>query len=104
MPATEDERISRTPRSQGNGNTPSRQTLYNPYVSLRRARQALDCTSPTALKAISEIEQQGILREVTGSRRNRLYVARDILDLLQAPFSPNKCHAEVASREGGSAP
>ena len=60
--------------------------FINPYVSLRRARQALDCTSPTALKAISEIEQQGILREVTGSRRNRLYVARDILDLLQAPI------------------
>lgn len=61
--------------------------FVNPYVGLRRARQALDCTSPTALKAISEIEQQGILQEVTGSRRNRLYLARDILNVLQAPVS-----------------
>lgn len=60
--------------------------FVNPYVNMRRARQLLDCTSPTAIKAINDIEAQGILREATGGQRNRVYIARDILNLLQAPI------------------
>jgi Fic family protein len=60
--------------------------FVNPYMTTRRARTVLQCTTPTALKAISEIEAQGLLTEVTGGRRNRVYVAREILDVLQAPM------------------
>jgi Fic family protein len=60
--------------------------FVNPYMTTRRARIVLQCTTPTALKAISEIEAQGILIEATGAQRNRIYVAREILDLLQAPI------------------
>ena len=37
---------------------------------------------PTATKLISRMESVGILREVTGRKRNRLYVADGVLDIL----------------------
>ena len=40
----------------------------------------------STIKAINDIEAQNILREATGGRRNRVYVARDILNVLQAPI------------------
>lgn len=61
--------------------------FINPYVTSQRAGSLLECTAPTALKAIGDLEAQGIIREVTGGRRNRVYVAREILDVLQAPLS-----------------
>lgn len=60
--------------------------FVNPYMTTRRARLVLKCSTPTAIKAIGEIEAQSILAEVTGSQRNRIYVARQILDVLQAPI------------------
>jgi Fic family protein len=61
--------------------------FVNPYVSNRRAEYFLACTAPTAIKAIGDLESEGILAEVTGRQRNRLYVAREILEVLQAPIS-----------------
>lgn len=60
--------------------------FVNPYMTTRRARSVLRCTTPTAIKAISEIEARGILTETTGAQRNRVYIAREILDVLQAPM------------------
>ena len=37
---------------------------------------------PTATKLISKMESAGVLREVTGRKRNRLYVADGIMDIL----------------------
>lgn len=62
--------------------------FVNPYMTTRRARGVLRCTTPTALKAIGDIEAQGILKEATGARRNRVYIAREILSVLQAPLQP----------------
>jgi Fic family protein len=60
--------------------------FVNPYVSVRRAAQVLGCTSPTAAKAIEELESRGILAESTGRQWGRMYLAKPILELLQAPL------------------
>ncbi len=80
-------RVSCPARSQSDFYPLARQTFINSYVSLRRARQVLECTSPTALKAIADLERQGIVHEITGGTRNRLHVASEILDVLQAPIA-----------------
>lgn len=60
--------------------------FINPYVSVRRATQLLDCTAPTAMKAIGELERQGVIAEATGRQWGRVYIAREILEILQAPL------------------
>lgn len=61
--------------------------FLNPYVTTRRAQAVLDCTTPTAIKAIADVQARGILVEVTGAQRNRVYVAREILAVLQAAIA-----------------
>ncbi len=60
--------------------------FVNPYVSAARTKRRLECSIPTALKAIAELEQLKIATETTGRQRNRVYVAREILEVLQAPI------------------
>jgi len=60
--------------------------FVNPYVSVRRASHQLGCSPPTAAKAIEELEKRGVLAEATGRQWGRLFLARQILELLQAPL------------------
>jgi Fic family protein len=60
--------------------------FVNPYVNVNRARTLLKCSAPTAGKAIAQLEERSILIEATGRQWNRWYVAREILDVLQAPI------------------
>lgn len=60
--------------------------FVNPYVSVRRAAQQLDCSPPTAAKAIQELEKRNVLAEATGRQWGRLFLSRQILELLQAPL------------------
>ena len=52
----------------------------------RRAEQFLGKTAPTAIKAIKDLEQKKIVLEMTGRGRNRVYLAREIMKILQAPL------------------
>lgn len=47
--------------------------------------KALKVTAPTAQKCIDTLEGAGFLREVTGRRRDRHYVAMAIIDVLNGP-------------------
>lgn len=60
--------------------------FVHPHASAARTGQLLECSAPTALKAIAELEQRKIVRESTGRQRNRVYVAREILEILQEPI------------------
>lgn len=54
----------------------------NPYITIPHAVDALNVSYPTAQRAIeNHLVKAGILKEVTGRRRNRLFVAQEILDL-----------------------
>lgn len=54
----------------------------HPTVTLASVIEALKTTKPTASKAIDSLCQVGILQEITGKRRDRIYVYRAYLDVL----------------------
>jgi Fic family protein len=53
-----------------------------PYFNTTRAAQKLNVTFNTAQSAIYNLIEAGILEEVTGQRRNRIYLARSLIRLL----------------------
>ncbi len=59
--------------------------FVNPYITARRAREALGVTDPAARGAIQTLEAAGILREVTGRRYGRRWLAPEILDAVRGP-------------------
>ncbi len=54
-----------------------------PIVSPRQAQERLNVSHQTAMAALRRLESLGILREATGQARNRLYVAEDILHIIE---------------------
>jgi len=57
----------------------------NPYWTAGKLAQRLDVAFTTAQRAIERLELAGIVTRVTQARRNRLYCARDILEILEEP-------------------
>ncbi len=53
-----------------------------PILNIRQLEAALDVPYRTAQRYIERLEEIGILREVTGQARNRLYRADEIMDNL----------------------
>jgi Fic family protein len=60
--------------------------FINPYMTVARASKVLDKTHPTAKAAIAVLEQNKILKEVTGRQWGRFYVCQPIMDALEKPF------------------
>ena len=54
----------------------------NPYVTIPAAATRLRVQFPTAQRAIERLVEAGILEEITGQSRNRVYRAREILEAL----------------------
>jgi len=54
----------------------------HPMVTLQTAMELLETTQPTAGKAIDALRKAGILNEITGKRRDRVYAYRAYLDVL----------------------
>jgi Fic family protein len=58
-------------------------TLFvNPYISAKRATAALGKSDPTARQALVQLQEAGILKEVSAKKWRRLYVAQPILDAI----------------------
>jgi Fic family protein len=60
----------------------------HPMVTLPGAMKLLDTTKPTAQKAIDALCQAGVLHEITGKRRDRVYAYRAYLDVLGEDTEP----------------
>ena len=54
----------------------------NPYINSADVMSECDVSNPTANKVLANLESKGIIREITGKRRNMLYAADGILDIL----------------------
>lgn len=54
----------------------------NPMITLSKAMALVDATKPTTGKAIDALTKAGILAEITGKKRNRIYAYRAYLDVL----------------------
>ncbi len=55
-----------------------------PAITARRAADALKINAANAQRLIDKLHRAAVLREVTGMRRNRLYVAQEVLDQFSA--------------------
>jgi hypothetical protein len=59
-----------------------------PLLTARQVGTALDVNFPTAQRYISQLEQAGLLRELTGKSRNRIYWADEVMRIIEEPLSP----------------
>lgn len=60
----------------------SERLLDLPYVTASRISNQLDVSFPTAQRAIDDLVEIGILEEVTGQKRNRVYLSQEIMDIV----------------------
>jgi Fic family protein len=54
----------------------------HPMITLAHAVELLATTKPTAIKAIEALRGGGVLHEITGRRRDRVYAYRAYLNVL----------------------
>ena len=57
-----------------------------PVLTATRLANLLDVSFPAAMTAIDQLMDAGILQERTGYRRNRVFVAPDVLSVINRPF------------------
>ena len=63
----------------------------NPYLTIQGATKQLRVAFTTVQRAVDHLEHLGIIKEVSGQQRNRVYCATALLSILEAPaqLSPN---------------
>ena len=66
----------------------------NPFWTVRNLASRLDVAYTTAQRAIDRLESLGIVSRVGEERRNRVYCARQVLDILDEPPSLQRLQAE----------
>lgn len=57
--------------------------FVNPFVNMRRAADLLEVNPQSAQSNVDKLVEAGILYELTGQKRNRVYVAREVLRTLE---------------------
>jgi len=62
--------------------------FMRPVLNPRIAQEFLGVTFPAAQKAMRVLEDEGILVEITGGKRNKAYAAEEILRILEEDISP----------------
>lgn len=56
-----------------------------PYVTTKTVAERFDIERSTAYRAIDALENEGVLEEVTGKKRNKEYRAKEIFEILERP-------------------
>jgi Fic family protein len=75
--------------------------FQNPYVDVARAQKLLGVSNPTARQVVTHLEQEGLLREVTGRAWGRLYRAGPILEAITGSrASPRRPGGRSSARRG----
>jgi Fic family protein len=59
--------------------------IERPVITIRYVSKYFDVTYTTAKNNISKLVKVGILTEATGARRNRVYIAREVLKIITEP-------------------
>lgn len=75
-----------------------------PIISIRAAERHLGCSYITAQRVVEELERLGILREITGKRRNRRYRYQPYVNLFQQqsimyPDQPDESPSSTVSAQ-----
>jgi Fic family protein len=56
-----------------------------PYLTVREASSILDMSYNTANSAVGKLEEDGVLEEITGQSRNRVFRAEEVFHIIQKP-------------------
>ncbi len=59
-----------------------------PIISITAACKKLELTHPAINKSLRKLEEMGIVREITGQQRNRLYLYEAYMNVLNAGLEP----------------
>jgi len=62
----------------------------NPYCTVGGLAKRLGVAFTTAQRALARLESAGVIEELSGARRNRVYCARELLTLLEVPAIPGR--------------
>jgi Fic family protein len=62
----------------------------SPYITVNRAKEVMAVAFKSANNIVERLVQAGILREITGQQRYRVYSADEIFHLLDAPLEPEQ--------------
>jgi len=57
----------------------------NPFLTIRGAATQLELAFTTVQRAIERLQQSGIVQQVSGAKRDRVYCAQALLDILEEP-------------------
>lgn len=57
----------------------------NPFITVKKASEELGVAFTTAQRGVEKLESLGILTQVNGARRDRVYCAKHVLDILEEP-------------------
>lgn len=58
--------------------------FVSPVITVRQVEKEMDVNYPTALRYVQRLEELGILREITGQARNRVYKAEDVIRAIES--------------------
>jgi len=64
------------------------QLLPNPHLLIRPYLRRMGENYHNAQKGVLFWQKQGLLHEYTGQKHNRIFIARELLDLMSTPPSP----------------
>ncbi|WP_035723673.1 Fic family protein [Fodinicurvata fenggangensis] len=82
------DRIEKLGRQAGSTLRVHQYLQSRPLVSIPSACQSLNLTAPTVTKAMNNLQQLGIVSEITGQKRSRMYVYDGYLRLLSEGTEP----------------
>jgi Fic family protein len=80
---TDRNRIDELGRKAGSGHRVHELLQRHPIVTVPHAADDLGLTPPTVRSAITALEELGIVREVTGKKRDRIYLYDGYLKILE---------------------
>lgn len=64
--------------------------IGTPVVTATRAADALGIAFPAANRALAQLQEAGIIEPLTERKRNRLFVAKEVVELLSRPTLPER--------------
>jgi Fic family protein len=70
-------------RRSSNANMLLDQLFKNPFVNVRQVEHWLGVSQPTANSLVNDLERIGLLREITGRRRDRRFLLEEYMELFK---------------------
>ncbi len=81
-------RIEKMGQASGNVSRVHSYLKKKPVLEIPRASQEIGISQPTVTSALKRLEKIGVVREITGKARDRIYVYTDYLDILGEGTQP----------------